>query len=112
MPTISPDAPSSSSRSGARTAIVPENSAGSITSQMASSTAGLATARPRVRQPGLSGEGAAGMSAAQAASPAPITATPVNTGAAPTTVASPPSTGPSRLPAMAAARADPTSRPR
>ncbi len=111
-PIAAPVAPSSSSRSGASTSITPANSAGSVKSQKPASTSRRRSAPTSAGRPGLGAGGTPGVRQAHVARPAATTDTPLKTTSGPTTVAAPPSTGPSSTPNIAAASADPISSPR
>ena len=107
-----PEAPSSSSRSGARTSSTPAKIAGRVKSQNATITDRLRSARPTARIPALGSAGIPGMLQAQAASPAASTATPLNTIFGLSSVARPPRAGPSSTPTIAAPSAEPITVPR
>ena len=111
-PIVVPAAPRSSSRSGTSTSTTPLKSAGSVNTQNPISTAGRPSARSIAPIPGLASGSTPGIVHAQTASPPATTATALNTTSGLSTVAAPPSTGPSSTPTIAALRAAPISSPR
>ena len=104
--------PSSSSRSGASTPIVPNSSPGTAISQMPPATRPSRSAASSSRGGDVPSGAAGGVASAQPISTQPKTATPQKTGAMPIASARVPIAGPASVPAIAAAIAVPIISPR
>jgi hypothetical protein len=99
-------------RRGTRTSITPAKSAGIVNSQNPAITAGRRSARSIAAMPGLASGSTPGIDQAQNASTIARTDTALNTASGLSSVAAPPSTGPSSTPTIAALSAAPIISPR
>ena len=111
-PTPTPEAPRSLRRSGISTSNAPDSTDGMTTSQKANITGALSIAATTARTLGIPPAGIPGAGATHAARTPATTATPQKTTLGPVTEAMLPTTGPSRIPKIAAASAAPIISPR